>query len=50
MFLRFDCANEILVLLEAFKTKVSRNENLAKLQAGYLFPEVCISTGPFSLI
>ncbi|KAL8554815.1 hypothetical protein ACS0TY_002848 [Phlomoides rotata] len=24
----------------AFKTKVSRNENLAKLQAGYLFPEI----------
>ncbi|KAH7518509.1 hypothetical protein FEM48_Zijuj09G0179300 [Ziziphus jujuba var. spinosa] len=24
----------------AYKTKVSRNENMAKLQAGYLFPEV----------
>ncbi|KAK6159173.1 hypothetical protein DH2020_006487 [Rehmannia glutinosa] len=24
----------------AYKTKVSRNENLAKLQAGYLFPEI----------
>ncbi|XP_055831437.1 LL-diaminopimelate aminotransferase, chloroplastic [Solanum dulcamara] len=24
----------------SFKTKVSRNENLAKLQAGYLFPEI----------
>ncbi|KAJ0892333.1 putative LL-diaminopimelate aminotransferase [Helianthus annuus] len=23
-----------------YKTKVSRNENIAKLQAGYLFPEV----------
>ncbi|KAJ0078290.1 hypothetical protein Patl1_37266 [Pistacia atlantica] len=25
---------------EAYKTKVSRNSNIAKLQAGYLFPEV----------
>lgn len=25
----------------AHKTNVARNENLAKLQAGYLFPEVC---------
>ncbi|XP_072957862.1 probable LL-diaminopimelate aminotransferase, chloroplastic [Typha angustifolia] len=24
----------------AYKTKVSRNENMAKLQAGYLFPEI----------
>ncbi|XP_019252137.1 PREDICTED: LL-diaminopimelate aminotransferase, chloroplastic-like, partial [Nicotiana attenuata] len=24
----------------SYKTKVSRNENLAKLQAGYLFPEI----------
>lgn len=27
---------------EAYKTEVSRNENLAKLQAGYLFPEVSL--------
>jgi hypothetical protein len=26
---------------EVYKTQVSRNENIAKLQAGYLFPEVC---------
>lgn len=26
---------------EDYKTKVSRNANIAKLQAGYLFPEVC---------
>lgn len=25
---------------EAYKTQVSRNSNMAKLQAGYLFPEV----------
>ncbi|TXG64006.1 hypothetical protein EZV62_011000 [Acer yangbiense] len=29
-----------LIYSEAFKTKVSRNANLAKLQAGYLFPEI----------
>ncbi|PWA57263.1 pyridoxal phosphate (PLP)-dependent transferases superfamily protein [Artemisia annua] len=28
----------------AYKTKVSRNGNMAKLQAGYLFPEVCAVT------
>jgi hypothetical protein len=28
------------VCSEAYKTKVSRNANMAKLQAGYLFPEV----------
>ncbi|CAK9156113.1 unnamed protein product [Ilex paraguariensis] len=27
--------------LKAYKTKVSRNANMAKLQASYLFPEVC---------
>ncbi|KAL0686986.1 hypothetical protein Bca4012_086663 [Brassica carinata] len=26
-----------------YKTNVSRNSNMSKLQAGYLFPEVCIS-------
>lgn len=26
---------------EAYTTQVSRNANMAKLQAGYLFPEVC---------
>ncbi|CAK9156116.1 unnamed protein product [Ilex paraguariensis] len=29
---------------EAYKTKVSRNANMAKLQAGYLFPEVARRT------
>lgn len=29
------------VCSEAHKTKVSRNANMGKLQAGYLFPEVC---------
>lgn len=29
------------VCYEAYKTTVSRNANMAKLQAGYLFPEVC---------
>ena len=29
------------VCCEAHMTKVSRNANMAKLQAGYLFPEVC---------
>ena len=29
------------VCCEAYKTNVSRNANMAKLQAGYLFPEVC---------
>ncbi|KAK4375701.1 hypothetical protein RND71_006378 [Anisodus tanguticus] len=34
------CNTDQLELLKiAYKTKVSRNENLAKLQAGYLFPE-----------
>jgi hypothetical protein len=28
------------VCSEAYKTTVSRNANMAKLQAGYLFPEV----------
>lgn len=28
------------MLYAAYKTQVSRNENLAKLQAGYLFPEI----------
>ena len=27
-------------ICEAYNTKVSRNANMAKLQAGYLFPEV----------
>lgn len=30
------------ILFEAYKTKVARNANMAKLQAGYLFPEVSI--------
>ncbi|KAK6240530.1 hypothetical protein QUC31_015785 [Theobroma cacao] len=30
----------LFVCFEAYKTKVSRNSNIAKLQAGYLFPEV----------
>ncbi|WJX46410.1 LL-diaminopimelate aminotransferase [Trifolium repens] len=29
----------LLVLKKTYKTRVSRNENLGKLQAGYLFPE-----------
>lgn len=28
--------------LVEYKTNVSRNQNMSKLQAGYLFPEVCI--------
>ncbi|XP_074579084.1 LL-diaminopimelate aminotransferase, chloroplastic-like [Curcuma longa] len=28
----------------AYKTKVTRNSNMAKLQAGYLFPEHGVST------
>ena len=31
----------LLFFCEAYTTKVSRNANMAKLQAGYLFPEVC---------
>ena len=38
-----------LVLYAAYKTQVSRNENLAKLQAGYLFPEVCLNALILSL-
>ncbi|KAF8410838.1 hypothetical protein HHK36_003375 [Tetracentron sinense] len=30
----------LAIFCEAFKTKVSRNANMAKLQAGYLFPEI----------
>jgi len=32
---------------EGYKTRVTRNPNMGKLQAGYLFPEVCNATGPF---
>ncbi|KAJ0009891.1 hypothetical protein Pint_33566 [Pistacia integerrima] len=31
-----------VVYCKGYQTKVSRNANLSKLQAGYLFPEVCI--------
>lgn len=33
-------SNIVCYIFEAYKTKVSRNENMGKLQAGYLFPEV----------
>ncbi|KAJ9552263.1 hypothetical protein OSB04_016308 [Centaurea solstitialis] len=34
----------------AYKTQVSRNGNIAKLQAGYLFPEVCTITSASYLL
>lgn len=37
----FSCLSLSHNMYVEYKTKVSRNSNMSKLQAGYLFPEVC---------
>lgn len=50
IYLIFKKDNIFPFCFEAYKTKVSRNGNIAKLQAGYLFPEVFDTAWSFCFV